>query len=622
MSETFFPLNDLLRRKLQTGLTILGLSLSVGSTVFLLLFADRMGFEVSLKVEGSLTMGLSSIFSNFLVFIALLVFMAGAAVTSFMSFMMMGQRVRDIGLLRAAGCPSDVLFGYFFNELMLITLASCLLGSVLGIVADLASTGLFSAMGLEVARKNPNLWLVLLVFAIFLVFALVLGTKPILSATRVSPAEAMSPMHYLGLTKETASRVIPASNFTVRMAIRNLSRYMSVTFRVVLCLTIVFVLVTVAIAGGIIAEQTTMGWVENPLSKDVVLVAHTDMCNQYTLLLSRFRGPQELAPLNYTAEEYSVSQAMLRQLNQTTGVMGIDPRLVIMQNITEVSGYVYDNDTQSTVAVGDSRRGDSLVVGVDPDSVTGNWFMEGEFLKENRLGNAVIGDSLALKMFKQPLVEGVMLMNANFHVVGLCVDPINNGKITYIHIRDLESLCGISGPNIVLVKLDPLADRLDVLNRLKSVVAGLNGKFEVLELREVVEKNTGFLGYVWSEVVTIPLFALAAAAFCLTDYVALTTSQQKVEFGILRAVGARPREVLKIITAQNVTVLLSSFGAGVAVGLMLTLLFLIQKPFVSAYGLLEIFGGMLSVLTVTFAFSLYPSIRFSRKPALELIQEP
>lgn len=126
---------------------------------------------------------------------------------------------------------------------------------------------------------------------------------------------------------------------------------------------------------------------------------------------------------------------------------------------------------------------------------------------------------------------------------------------------------------------------------MKSVVAGLNGKFKVLELREIVEKNTGFLGYVWSAVTTIPLFALAAAAFCLTDYVALTTSQQKVEFGLVRAVGARPREVLKIITAQNVIVLSSSFGAGVAVGLMLTLLFLVQKPFVLAYGLLEIFAG-------------------------------
>ena len=621
MSETFFSVNDLLRRKFQTGLAILGLSLCAGSTVFLLLFADRLGFGISLRVEGSLTLGLSSIFSNFFVFTALLIFMVGAVVASFVSFVMMSQRVRDIGLIRAAGCPSGVLFGYFFNELVIVTLVSCLLGTVFGIVADFASTGLFSAIGLQVAQKTPNFWLALVVFVVFFGFALTFGAKPILNATRVTPAEAVSPKYYLGLTKETTSRVLPKSNLTVRMAVRNLSRYMSVTSRVVLCLTIVFVLTTVAIAGGIIVQQTTTGWIENALSNDVVLVAQRDMCSQYELLLSKFRSPQVLASLNYTAEEYSLQQAMLLRLSQTQGVKGIDPRLIIMQVITEVSGSVFDNDIQSTVTVGDSRRGDSLVVGVDPDSAISQWFMQGEFLKENSLGNAVIGDSLALRMFKQPLVQSVMFMDASFHVCGVCVEPINNGKVTYVHIRTLESLCGVSGPNILLIRLDPSSDRSDVLNRLKSVVEGFNGNFEVLELRETLEKNAGFLGYVWSTVATIPLFALAAAAFCLTDYVALTTSQQRAEFGILRAVGARPRAVLMIVIAQNVIVLLSSFGAGVAVGLMLSLLFLVQKPFVSAYGMLEISAGMLSVLAVTFAFSLCPSVRLSKKPTLDLIRE-
>lgn len=621
MSETFFSVNDLLRRKFQTGSAILGLSMCAGSTVFLLLFADRLGFGITLRVEGSLTLGLSSIFSNFFVFTAFLVFLVGAVISSFLSFVMMGQRVRDIGLIRAVGCPSNVLFGYFFNELVIVTLVSCLLDTVFGIGADFASTGLFSAIGLQVAQKTPNFWLALGVFAVFFVFVLIFGVRPILNATRVAPAEALSPKYYLGLTKETASRVIPKSNLTVRMAVRNLSRYMSVTSRVALCLTVAFVLVTVAVAGGIIAQQTTTNWITSALSGDTVLVAHKDVCSQYALLLSEFRASQTLASLNYTAEEYSIQQAMLLQLNQTQGVAEIDPRFIIMQNITEVSGNVYDNDTQSTVTVGDSRKGDSLVVGADPDSVTSHWFMQGEFLKEDRLGSAVIGDSLALKMFSQPLVQSIMFSNASFHVSGVCVDPINNGKVTYVHMRTLESLCGVSGPNILLVRLDHSSDRSDILNRLRFVVTGLNGNFEVLELRETVEKNAGFLGYVWSTVATVPLFALAAAAFCLTDYVALTTSQQKEEFGILRAVGARPRTVLKIVAAQNMIVLLSSFGAGVAVGLMLSLLFLVQKPFVSTYGMLEISTGMLLVLAVTFAFSLYPSVRLSKKPILELIRE-
>ena len=621
MSETFFSVNDLLRRKFQTGLAILGLSLCVGSTVFLLLMADGLGFGISLRVEGSLTLGLSSIFSTFFVFIAFLVFLVGAVISSFLSFVMMAQRVRDIGLIRAAGCPSNVLFGYFFNELVIVTLLGCMLGTVFGFVADLASTAVFEAIGLHAAQKTLNLWLGLAVFAAFFALALIFGSKPILNATRVTPAEALSPKHYLGLIKETASRVIPKSNLTVRMAVRNLSRHMSVTYRVVMCLTTVFVLITVAIAGGIIAKQTTINWVENALGNDVVLVAHRDMCSQYAVLLSEFRGPQVLASLDYAAEEFSVPQSMLLQLNQTQGVMRIDPRFVIMQNITEVSGNVYDNDTQSTVTVGDSRKGDSLVIGVDPNYVTSRWFMQGEFLKDQDMGSAVIGDSVALKMFTRPLVQSVMFNNASFRISGVCVDPINNGKVMYVHMKVLEDLCDVSSPNIILVKLDPSSGRSDVLNKIRSTVAVFNDDFEVLELRENVEKNIGFLGYVWSAVTTIPLFVLGAAAFCLTDYVSLTTSQQKEEFGILKAVGAKSRTILKIVASQNLIVLLSSFGAGVAIGLMLSLLFLIQKPFISVYGTVEISAGLLSVLAVIFAFSLYPALRFSKKPALDLIRE-
>lgn len=621
MSETFFSVNDLLRRRLQTGLVILGLSLCEGSTIFLLLFADRLGFGISLRVEDSLTLGVSSVFSNFFIFIAFLVLLVGAVVSSFLSFVMMRQRVKDIGLIRAAGCPSDVLFGYFFNQLVITALASCLLGTIFGMLADCASIGIFHTIGLQIAQKTPNFWLALVVFTLFFALILAFGSKPVVNATRVSPVEALSPKYYVGLTKETISRVIPRSHLTVGMAMRNLSRHLSVTSRLALCLITVVVLMTVAIAGGIIAQQTTTSWVEGALGEDVVLVAHKDICSQYALLLSEFHGSQALASLNYTAEEYLVPQLILLQVNQTRCVANVDPRFITMQDVAEIPGNVYDKDTLSTVTVGDHRKGESLIVGVDPDSIMSHWFMQGELLREDSLESAVVGDSIAIKMFNQPLVQSITFSDAVFRVSGVCVDPVHNGKVTYVHIKALETLYGVSGPNVLFIGLDRSLERANALDELTSLVVGLKNDFDVYELREVVKKNAGFLSYVWSAVATVPLLTAAAAAFCLADYVALTTSQQRVEFGILRAVGARPKTVLKIVIAQNSIVLFASFGAGVAVGLMLSLLFLVQKPFFSAYGVLEMSIELLSVLGAIFVFSLYPSIRFARKSTVELIQE-
>ena len=66
MSETSFPINDLLRRKLQTGLTIASLTLCVALTVYLLLFGENIGFEISQAAEARLTAGFSMVFSQFI----------------------------------------------------------------------------------------------------------------------------------------------------------------------------------------------------------------------------------------------------------------------------------------------------------------------------------------------------------------------------------------------------------------------------------------------------------------------------------------------------------------------------------------------------------------------------
>lgn len=119
-----FPVNDLLRRRLQTSLIIVTLTLSVASTLFLLLFSSRLGVGLSAST-GDFTIGLTSVFSQFLLFIGLLVFLVGAALTSFVVLLMMAQRTRDFGLIKAAGCPNSLVGGYFMTELLTITFAGC-----------------------------------------------------------------------------------------------------------------------------------------------------------------------------------------------------------------------------------------------------------------------------------------------------------------------------------------------------------------------------------------------------------------------------------------------------------------------------------------------------------------
>jgi len=620
MSVTSFPVNDLLRRKLQTTLTVLGLTLCVASTVFLLLFGDRVGVGISLMVEGRMTAGFSSIFSPFIVFLAFLIFIVGVVIISFMVFVMMSQRVKDIGLMKAAGCPNNLVFGYFMTELLIVTSAGCFLGAIFGIVADNASISLFQSMGFQISQKPPNLWIVVMIFVLFFILALASGTKPVLEAAKIEPAKAFSPTHHLGLAKEPGFRVVSNSGLTFRIAMRNLSRRASVTIRIVACLSIVFLLVTVAVAGGIIANQTTRSWVEKALGKDIVLIAHRDICSRYKLLQSKFYEAKESPQFNYTEGRYLVPDEILNQLGAMHG-LSIETRLFIETQIEEAPCFILGRESGSTTYVGDHRKGFSLIIGVEPGKVFGQWFMEGEFLNESNGLDAVIGDTEAQKMFSMPLNQGIRLHNSTLDIIGVCVDPINNGNITYVPLKTLQNITGTSKPNVVMVKIDTSVNRTYVLNQIKTKIGSLNSEFEVFELNEVLNKDLGFLGYIWSAIMFLPLFSLAAASLCLIGYVMLTITEQRQEFGILRAVGAKPRTVVEIVSEQIFMVLLSSYAAGVVLGIIITLLILIPEPVITEYTVFEIAGWLVIALAATFILSLYPALGFARKPVLDMMAQ-
>jgi ABC-type antimicrobial peptide transport system permease subunit len=479
---------------------------------------------------------------------------------------------------------------------------------------------LFSSFGFQISQKPINFWLVLLVFGLFFALALIFGAKPILDTTKVKPAKALSPSYNFGVSKEPGFRVTSKSGLTMKIALRSLFRHKSATIRIIICLVAVFLLATVGIAGGIIADQTTKSWIEKAVGRDIVLIAHQDMCNQYKLLLSKFYEANETPPINYTDANYLISEDILNRLSSMSNISDIDPRLVLEMHVGEIEGYEIASGTEDTyITVGDSREGNSLVIGVEPEKVLSESFLDGEFLKENRSWEAVIGDSLAQGMFSVPLNQKISLRGKDFDVVGVCLDPINNGNVTYVPIKNLQNITGVLKPNIVMIKTNPSANRTAVLNYIRAEVKDLNSEFEVLDLNEVLDKNLSFVGYIWSTIMFLPVISLFAASLCLIAYVVLTITEQRQEFGVLRALGANPKTIVKIVSGQSLVVLLSSCATGIAFGIIITLLILIPEPLITGFTVAEISGWLLTALAATFIFSLYPAIRFAKKPILEIM---
>jgi len=616
MSKTAFPVNDLLRRKLQTSLTLISLTTCVASTLFLLLFSDQIGFGITSVAQNRLTIGHSAIFSSFLLFVGILVFAVGAVIASFIAFLMMAQRTRDFGLMKAAGCPNGLVFGYFLTELLLVLFLGCVLGVALGFLTDYA---VINMSVFQAYQKAPNFWFAPLVFVAFFAFGLIFGLKPLLNAARLSPTAAISPMQYFGLSKGNRFKALSKSRITLKIASRSLFRRQSATIRIVVFLSIVFILLTVSIAGSIIANNTTTTRVEKAVGKDVLLVAHKDMGNRYIALLSKFSGAKETVDFNYLDPNFAIPDTVLQQLSTVSGIANFDVRLVCKGYMQELMNFTFDPETQATIPIGDNREGDSLIVGVEPEKVISAWFIDGRFLKNDNASEAVVGDSIAALMFEMPLSQSFRVQNTTFSIVGVCLDPINNGLVTFVPLKKLESLNNGASPNIMLVQLDSSVDRPSIIIQIQERLANVNSDLTVFELNRALEKNIGFLGAIWSVVMFLPLFTLVAATLCLVGYLVLAIDEQRQEFAVLRAMGTKPKTVVTILAVQSLIVLLSSFAVGISLGVIITLLILTPQPVVTSFTILEIGGWLFAALVGMFLFSLWPAVKFAKKPILQIM---
>jgi len=621
MTESF-PIKDLTRRKFQTSLAIIGLTICTATTIFLTIFGDSLGLGVSLLTSGKLTTGFSRIFSVFITFVSLLNILAGALITYFLVSLTMSERVRDIGIMKASGCLTELAFGYFATELSIIVFIGCIAGTVVGIFTYYASVSILNNIGFSIAQKPLNMGSILYVFLIFLVIAHLFGILPVVKAIRVKPAEALSPTHTLGTTFETGRAVPSKLGFTLKIAYRALVRRKSATRQAIICLAAILTLTTVTIVGGVVANQTTQSYVERAIGRDVIVISHPDVSEQYMNFLSQFIEAKQMEQINFLDSKYFIiSDFLISNLSRISGVAKVDPRIILNTTIYEVQVLVINpEDPNQKTLVGDHRFGEALVLGIQPGQVINDWLILGRTLSEGELDSAIIGDSLASDIFSDALLQKLRLFgNETFQIVGICLDPLNKGNVVYIPFMRLSSLVHRSGYNIVFLKVDP-SNRSQVLAKIEETISETG--LEFFELNEILGKHLDFVNLAWSSVMLLPLSSLVTAVLCLLSYVMLSITGQQREFGIMRALGAKPKTILKIVFTEALLVLLISGAIGISTGLFVTFTFLIPDPVISQASFLTVSGWLVLTLVFLGLSSLYPVVKVVKKPIAHIISQP
>jgi ABC-type antimicrobial peptide transport system permease subunit len=621
MSEISFPIKDLARRRIQTALTILGLTISIAATLFLVIFGSSLGFEITYLIRGGqLTSGFYNIFFQFILIVSILNLLTGPIITSFLIHLTMSGRMQDIGVMKAAGCLSGSISAIFVTELSLLVILSSITGIISGIAAYFISTSFLIASGFAISQ-TLNIGAILFVSIILIIFSHIFGALPILKAAKAKPTEAMSPIYQLGTSVSVGRKIPSRLGFTFKVVYRNLVRRKSATLQAILCLTVVLTLTTVTIAGGMIADQTTTSYAERAIGRDIILVGHPAITERYINLLSQFFEAKELEQIDYLDSEFFISEALIPRLNDISGVDKVDSRLILENSVREVPGVIFDpQDQTTTVWIGSNRVKDALILGVEPENIVNDWLIVGRNLGKDDKGSTMIGDSLAVTMFDDAFNQSIKVFDENeppfYDMVGICVDPLNNGKVVYMPLESLYEDLGQQGYNLLFLKVDP-AEKSRVLGEIETEISGEN--LRVVELNQILDKHVNFLDNIWSLVMFLPLFSIATAAISLLSYLMLSISGQQHEFGIMRALGAKPKSIMKIVFSQALLIILVSAAIGISLGLFITFSFLIPEPVFSQSTLISIAGWLLLILGILCASSLYPAMKAVKKTVVDAI---
>ncbi len=171
------------------------------------------------------------------------------------------------------------------------------------------------------------------------------------------------------------------------------------------------------------------------------------------------------------------------------------------------------------------------------------------------------------------------------------------------------------GYNLLFLKIDP-TEKSQAISKIENEILG--EKWNLVELSQILDKHVTFLNNIWSRVMFLPLFSLATATISLLSYLMLSISGQQHEFGIMRALGAKPRSIMKIVFSQALIIIIISGAIGISVGLLITFGFLIPDPVISQSTLISVSTWLLVILGLLCASSMYPALKAVKKRLLKL----
>jgi ABC-type antimicrobial peptide transport system permease subunit len=581
-----FAARSLRRRGFHSYLAFLGLTLTVATTTFLLLLgqdlASRLGVDSSMRS----TFGISWLIFAYLVLSLGLIGIVGLLSTSYLVSSMISQRMRDIGVIKAAGALPRRLLAYVTFEALVVIVSSSSVGGLSALLIysswSWPSVSLFKQEG-PIANAGATTLIVIPLVSFLLAYMVAsFRLRRIVGSSSVNAiSKQLSNLDLKTLGKPLRiNRLGSAFN----LATRNVSRDRGFN-RTLLSVGICICLSMIVLSGALVSADTSASYVLRAMPPNVLIVANSNVYNEYLSLATSFSRTAPLSSIDYTNASYVITPQNASAFRAIPGVETVDTRLIAMSSITGFvkAHFASNQDTGeniNTQIIPEAETGtaQALIVGINATSAIGDWYTSDGFLQSSDAQYTMIaGDSLVGNIVQMPFnLSQVSAFGYRYDVKSALVDPLNAGRVLYAPVQTVQRNLGVNGYNVLLLKVNSDPSVFSAVSRLASSFGLVVGSTD-----PILNSNLAFLNSTWSYIFLIPILALALTCGILLSYLATNFSRRFNDYVVLKVLGASLRYRLKLLLWEAWGVLAISMLIAIPVAWAVSIFFLVPDPSVS-----------------------------------------
>lgn len=506
------------------------------------------------------------------------------------------ERKRDIGMLRAVGARRMVVMRVILYEGLILAFAGTALGILLGFAFAYGARALLSdvfasLMGQALARPRFDM----LTYAVSIVFGVGIPLAstlfPARSASQITPLEAMRPQTIEQEASMRRSRLIIGST----SLILGLAGLISGLFPLMAVGVMVFLLALGLLGPLLITPITSFfnralrllfgqesNLAEGNIARQPRRAAITTTSLMISLailiglggMLSSVYG----GALHYLDDSLRSDYIMIAGgLIITNDTVGAGPELA--DTVRRIPG-VADLTTMRQIDILNEQGTGIRLIGIDPEPykrLAGLTFLEGNQSAFDRMGTGevVIVNGRYASQFGVDVGDTIMLDGDHgpirLTIAAIALDYLNIKLPTiYIDQVALTREFGVRNDVFLLINREPGVDTQKLEEDLQAVASRYPG-FGILsraQLRTSQEQvaRSGTIG------MNIMLALIALPALLgLANALSINVIERTREIGMLRAVGARRRQVRRMIVAESVLLSLMGIAFGVLGGIFLSI---------------------------------------------------